>query len=299
MARTARAVQSNPYLLLTLTMLLWGGNAIAARLAVGEISPMVLTAGRWVLVVLFIAAFLRTRVAEALPVLRHRWGFALAMGTFGYTVFNALMYVAGHFTSAVNITLLQGSIPVVTLVGAYLAYRTPIRGVQVAGIAVTLLGVALTASGGHLDRLATLAVNPGDALMLLACLLYSAYTVGLKSRPAISGLAFFSGMALAAALVSLPLVAAEVALGKAHWPSANGWLLLGYVAIGPSFLAQLCFMRAVELIGPARAGLFANLVPVIGAVLAVAILGEPFGWHHGISMALVLGGIAIAEQGRG
>jgi drug/metabolite transporter (DMT)-like permease len=45
--------------------------------------------------------------------------------------------------------------------------------------------------------------------------------------------------------------------------------------------------------------LFANLVPVIGAVLAVLILGEPFGWSHAVAMALVLGGIAIAERGRG
>ena len=90
----------------------------------------------------------------------------------------------------------------------------------------------------------------------------------------------------------------EIALGKAQWPGLKGMAILAFVAIGPSFLAQIFFMRGVELIGPGRAGLFANLVPVMGAVLAVAILGEPFGWHHAISMVLVLGGIAIAEKGR-
>ncbi len=292
------ALYSNAYLLLACTMLFWGGNAIAARLAVGEISPMVLTAGRWLVVVIFIASFLRAEVREAWPVLKARWRFALAMGTFGYTVFNAMMYVAGHHTTAVNITLLQGSIPVFTLIGAYFAYRTPVRGMQMIGIAVTMLGVALTASGGHLERLASLAINFGDMLMLGACALYAGYTVALKKRPTISGLAFFAGMALAAALVSLPFLAAEIALGKAVWPGLKGLMILTFVAIGPSFLAQIFFMRAVELIGPGRAGLFANLVPVIGAVLAVIILGEPFGWHHAVSMVLVLGGIAIAERGR-
>jgi len=292
------ALYSNAYLLLAVTMLLWGGNAVAARLAVGEISPMVLTAGRWFLVIGFIAVFLGDRVREAWPVLRARWLFALAMGTFGYTVFNAMMYVAGHYTSAVNITLLQGAIPVCTLIGAYFAHGTRVTGVQAIGITLAVLGVAVTASGGHLDRLTSLAFNFGDLLMLIACALYGGYTVALRNRPAISGLAFFAGMAFAAALVSIPFLAAEIALGKAQWPGLKGMGILAFVAVGPSFLAQVFYMRGVELIGPGRAGLFANLVPVMGAGLAVVILGEPFGWHHAVSLALVLGGIAIAEKGR-
>jgi drug/metabolite transporter (DMT)-like permease len=289
---------ASPYPLLGITMLLWGGNAIAARLAVGEISPMVLTAGRWLIVALIIALFLRREVVEALPVLRARWRFALAMGTLGYTVFNAMMYVSGHYTSAVNLTLLQGAIPIFTLIGAFLAYRTPIRALQLVGIAVTMMGVVMTATHGHPERILDLALNLGDVLMVAACALYAGYTVALKQRPAISGLAFFAGMALAALIVSLPLVVIEIALGHAVWPGWTGLAILVYVAIGPSFLAQVFFMRAVELIGPGRAGLFANLVPVIGAVLAVLILAEPFGWHHAVSMVLVLGGIATAERGR-
>lgn len=292
------ALRSNAYLMLVLTTLLWGGNAVAARLAVGNISPMALTAGRWFVVIIFIGFFLRRQLAEALPVLRQRWRFALLMGTLGYTAFNALMYVAGHHTSAVNITLVQGAIPVVTLIGAYFAYGTPITWVQVIGVIVTMLGVAVTASGGHLERLATLAFNFGDVLMLIASVFYAGYTVMLNKRPAISGLAFFCGMAIAAALVSAPLLIAEISAGRSFWPTMNGLLILVYVAIGPSLLSQIMFMRGVEIMGPARAGLFTNLTPVFGALLAVIVLGEPFGWHHALSMVLVLGGIAIAEIGR-
>lgn len=294
-----QSLYSNAYLLLALTMLFWGGNAVVARLAVGQISPMLLTAGRWFIVVTFIAIFLRRQIAEAWPVLKARWRFTLMMGTFGYTVFNALLYVSGHYTSAVNLTLLQGSIPIFTLIGAFFVYGTPVRGLQIVGIIVTLAGVVITATGGHPERLASLAINVGDLMMLIACGFYAGYTVALKKRPAISGLAFFAGMAFAAAMLSLPFVVVEIAMGRALWPGWYGIALLVFVAIGPSFLSQIFYMRAVELIGPARAGLFANLVPVMGAILAVVILGEPFGWHHALSMALVLGGIAIAERGRG
>lgn len=293
-----RAALSNAYLLLIITTLLWGGNAIAARLAVGNISPMGLTAGRWFGVLLIIGLFFRRELAEAWPILRQRWKFALAMGMLGYTFFNALMYVAGHYTSAVNITLTQGAIPVATMIGAYFAYGTRITPLQILGAAIAIAGVAVTASGGDLARLAALEVNFGDALMLIASVLYAGYTVLLNKRPAMSGLAFYCGMAIAAALASLPFLVAEIALGKSFWPTMAGFAILVYVALGPSLISQLFFMRAVELVGPARAGLFTNLTPVFGAVLAVFLLGEPFGWHHGLSMALVLGGIAIAEVGR-
>jgi drug/metabolite transporter (DMT)-like permease len=70
------------------------------------------------------------------------------------------------------------------------------------------------------------------------------------------------------------------------------------VAFFPSLLAQIFFLRGVELIGPGRAGLFVNLVPVFGALLAVAILGEPFRLFHALALGLVLGGIYLAEWGR-
>jgi drug/metabolite transporter (DMT)-like permease len=57
-------------------------------------------------------------------------------------------------------------------------------------------------------------------------------------------------------------------------------------------------MRGVELIGPARAGLFVNLVPIFGALLAVVLLGEPFALYHALGLVLVLGGIWLSERRR-
>ncbi len=81
-------------------------------------------------------------------------------------------------------------------------------------------------------------------------------------------------------------------------PDLRGWLIILYVAVLPGFVAQLFFMRGVELIGPGRAGLWVNLVPVWSAVLGPLILGEIFAWYHAVALLLVLGGIAIAESGR-
>jgi drug/metabolite transporter (DMT)-like permease len=88
-------------------------------------------------------------------------------------------------------------------------------------------------------------------------------------------------------------------VGALQWPTAKGLAVLLYVGLFPSLLSQIFFMRGVELIGPGRAGLFVNLVPVFGAMMAVALLGEPFALYHAAGLVLVLGGIALAERGKG
>jgi drug/metabolite transporter (DMT)-like permease len=290
---------SQPYLLLTLTTLGWGGNAVASRMAVGQISPMLMTAGRWALVLTVMALTCRRQIVESLPQVRRQWRSVLAMGATGFTAFNALNYVAAHYTTAVNLSIVQGGIPLFVLLGGLVLHRAPIRPAQMAGVGLALVGVVLVASGGRLETLAKLQFNVGDLMMLGACVLYAGYTIALRNRGASAGLSaigLFFGLAVAAFATSLPLLAIEAWTGGLRAPTPKGWAILAYIGLIPSFIAHVFFIRSVSLIGPARAGLFINLVPVFGALLAVLVLGEAFGLHQAAALALVLGGIAVAER---
>jgi drug/metabolite transporter (DMT)-like permease len=286
------------YLLLTLTALCWGANAIFGRLAVGEVSPMALTMLRWLLALVLLAAVAQSQVRRDWPVLRRHLPFLVTMGALGFTGFNAVYYVAAHYTTAVNIGIIQGSIPVFVLIGAFAAYRTAVTPLQIAGVVVTMLGVVLVGTGGDLARIAALAINRGDFLMVVACLLYAGYTVALQRRPPVAALSLFMALAAAALLASLPLVALEAAAGLLQWPTAAGWLIVVLTVLFPSFLAQMFFIRGVQLIGPGRAGVFINLVPVFASILAVAILSESFAAFQAIALGLVLGGIWLSELGK-
>lgn len=286
------------YVFLTITALCWGGNAVFGRLAVDEISPMLLVSLRWLGVLTLLTLFARGTLIEGWRALRPHWAFVAAMGALGFAAFNALFYVAAHRTTAVNIGILQGSIPVFVLLGVFLVYRTKVSGLQIAGVAVTIVGVALVACGGDLTALARLTFNSGDLLMIAACFLYASYTVGLRRRPAVPALALFAGFAAAAFIASLPLVAVEASLGHFQWPTRQGWLVVVLVTLFPSFLAQVCFIQGVSLIGPGRAGIFVNLVPIFASILAVIVLGEAFEVFHALALLLVLGGIWLAERGK-
>jgi drug/metabolite transporter (DMT)-like permease len=294
----SEAVGRRAYVLLVFTMAVWAANSVAARLAVGEIPPMLLTFLRWTVCCVALFATSRGQIALHWRALVPHWRYLLMMGTLGFTGFNALFYAAAHHTTAANLAIIQGTIPVFVLIGGFFFFGTRVRTLQVIGVALTLTGIVVVASQGRMSTLRSLAFNIGDVWMVIASVLYTVYALGLRRRPPVPQIVFFTAVAAVAALVSLPLALAEIALGQSFVPSTRGWLLLLFIGLLPSFVSQLTFIRAVGLIGPARAGVFMNLVPVFGPLLAVLVLRESLSTYHAVALAMVLGGIAIAEYVR-
>lgn len=283
-------------LLLVLTTLIWGCNAVAARLAVGEISPMMLTTARWSICCVALWFTARREIAAHWRSLRPHWRYLALMGTAGFTAFNALFYTAAHHTTAINIAIIQGTIPVLVLMGGFLFSGLRATRLQMLGVGITLAGIVVVASRGDLAVLTGLGFNVGDVWILIASLLYAGYMLGLRRRPAVPPIVFFAALAAVASIASLPLLAIEVARGEFFAPTPTGWLIMLFVGLLPSFVSQITFIQAVALIGPARAGVYLNLTPIFGPLLAVLVLGEPLSLYHGVALALVLGGIWIAEH---
>ena len=114
--RRERRAAWQAYLLLSLASLAWAGNAVVSRVAVGEVSPMVLTCLRWTIVSLIFLFLRGRRLRDDMRLLLPHWRTGLWMGAIGYTVFSAVLYIAAYYTQAVNLAILQGAIPVYVLV---------------------------------------------------------------------------------------------------------------------------------------------------------------------------------------
>lgn len=257
---------------------------------------MLLVSLRWAMVLVVLAFIARKSLRKDWPVLRNHLPLLCALGAVGFTVFNALYYVAAHTTTALNLGIVQGTMPALVLLGSLLFYRARIRAVQAVGVAVTLFGVLIVVSEGSLEILMQFAFKQGDVLVFLACILYAGYTLWLRRRPDVDALSQLSVMAAAAFVTSLPLVMVEAATGNLLTPSLLGWGLVALIALFPSLLAQLLFIRGVQIIGPVRATTFVNLVPVIASVFAVYFLGEEFALYHGAALSIVLLGIWLSER---
>lgn len=291
-----RGLWDRPILLLAVTSLFWAGHSVVGKLAVGEIPPLTLTFLRWAVATGPICFGARHVIVQDFKVLRRHWLYVLSLGALGYTGFNSLFYLSAHYTAALNMSLFQACIPALVLIGAALGFGARPKWTQSLGAVCTIAGVAVIASQGQLARLAALSFNFGDVLMFVACVLYSYYALALRYRPPVSSIGFLAGMALAALATSIPPFLWEASHTGLILPSLKGWAVVLYASVGVAFLSQLFFVRGVQLIGPGRAGVFVNLVPVFGALMAVGILGEPLSSYHFVALALVIGGIVLAQR---
>jgi drug/metabolite transporter (DMT)-like permease len=290
---------SQAYIMLIFVTWGWGCNAIFGKIAVDQISPMMLVSLRWLGVLILLSVFSHRQVVKDWLVIRQHLVYFALMGTIGFTLFNALFYAAAHTTSAINIGIIQGAIPVFVFLGSYIFLRTGMSVLQILGVSVTLIGVIVVATKGEFNQLQGLVFNLGDLFVLIACFFYAIYSIGLTRRPNIAPLSLFTLFATFAFLASLPLWMIEIQYQGLQAPTTTGWVIVALVTLLPSLISQLLYIHAVGLVGPARSGMFVNLVPIFASVMAVFYLDEHFEDFHAISLGLVLCGIFLAEFGRG
>lgn len=295
--------------LLTLPPLMWGGNAVVGRLAVGSVPPLTLNLLRWVIAAaLLLPLGWRVLRPSALRAqLPGRWPWLLATGTLGVGTYNALLYVALVTSTPINVTLISASMPVWMLLVGALGFGERVRGTQLAGAALSLAGVALVIARGDPAALARVHFVRGDFYVLVAALAWAVYSWLLARPPAAlrgdarPGWHWAEALLLQIAfglLACLGSAGLEQAAGAApiRWDRAWTWALLGYVAVGPALLAYRCWGLGVAAAGPNAAAFFSNLTPLFAALLSAAVLGEPPHWYHGAAFALIVGGIVVAGR---
>ena len=155
--------------LLALAALGWGGNTIAARLAVGELSPMLLVSTRWLMVAVLLMSIFPRSILEALKTYKHRWLFLLAMGA-GLSGFNIMFYLAAHSTTAINLGLMQSSIPAIIMLMGLILFRTRATMLQMIGLVIAMTGAVIVIAKGSLETILTLTFNHGDLIMMGGCI---------------------------------------------------------------------------------------------------------------------------------
>lgn len=288
-------ILTNAHLLLMLTSLFWAFNTIAGRAAVGEVSPLFIVSTRWFFVSIILTIICRKELLKTWSVLNSKLKWLIIMGLFGFTGFNSSYYIAAHDTIAINLGIVQGTMPAFIIIIAWFWLNEKVNFKQLIGVLITFLSVLVVVSSGDFNTLKTFEFNKGDIIMIFACTLYAVYAVGLRKKPKIGALALLTFFAYVAFLGSLPGLLYETYTNNLVLPGIKGIMILAVIIIFPSFLAQIFFMKGVEQIGPARSGLYTNLVPIFSSLLAVLFLGEDFKIYHLISLTLIFIGIYIFE----
>ncbi len=282
-------------LLLAIAALLWSGNFVLGRAVAGRVPPVALAFWRWAVALAVLLPLTFRAVRAAAPALRRSWRILVPLGVLGVGNFNLLVYVGLTETSATNALLLNSACPALILAISFLAGLERPSPRQLAGIALSLLGVVTIVARGAPAGLLSVSFARGDLWVLAAVLSWAAYTILLARRPAdVEPLPLLAVLIAIGLLWIAPFYALELARGaRLHLDAVSVSAIL-YVALFASLASYALWNAGVAAIGASRAGVFLHLMPALGSVLAALLLRESFRAFHAAGIALILAGVTLA-----
>lgn len=287
--------------LLALT-LIWGSSFALIKLAVEDIPPLSLAAGRMVLAAMVLlavqAAVGPPLTALLLHPLRSRWRQLLVLGMLGNGIpFVLIGYGETRIGSGLA-AILIGAMPILTLLLAHLfAVERGLSHRVWAGVGLGFIGLMVLIGpaamsdprdGAGFELAAQLAVVLGGAS-------YAATAVyGRVLSRDLPVAVVTSGSMTASALVMAPLA---LAIDR-PWqlsPAIGAWLAMAALGIGATAIASLIYFRLLRSAGPTFASLVNYVIPGFGFLLGVVWLGEPATWREIAALALILAAIGLVR----
>jgi len=285
-----------PYLLLTLTALMWSGNFVVGRALGPDVPPITLAYFRWLGSLLCLLPFTWRRLRQEWPLLRGAWPLLWFMSALGISGFNTCIYIGLKSTTAINALLMQSAIPVLTVLFSFLLLGIKASLRQMLGVLFSMLGVCAIALAGQTQ--AGLSFNQGDIWVMAAVLMYAIYTPLLSKRPQVHPLTFLSILLVLGTLLLTPFFLWEFASGRRFPLNGQAFGALAFIVLFPGLFANFFFNRGVELAGGNKASLFIHLMPVFGTLLAFIFLGERLQLIHIVGIGLIALGLRLATRNR-
>jgi drug/metabolite transporter (DMT)-like permease len=280
---------------LVFTNLFWAINATLARGYVDQVAPIAMNFFRWLGAFVVLTPFALRGTIKNWPLIRANLLPFLGLAILSISLYNSLLYLSANFTTAVNITLINTLIPVMTLLIAWRVLGNRPRLTQLIGVSVSLCGVLLILTQGQLLRLLTLSVSLGDLLMLAAVISWSLFTVLLKKMSLqLSPIIVLYVLIMMGLPLLLFAYGIEALFFRFYLPSFSHLGLLAYLWVFPSLFAYIFWTYGVRHIGAEGASLSINLMPIFGAILAITFLGESIYWFHIVGAICSLLGMLLA-----
>ena len=289
-------LNNQPYLLLSLTALFWAGNIVLARHVGDHVPPITLTTIRWFGVFLILLPFAWPHLRRDWPALRAHLPLLLLLSVLGFAYNNAISFWAMQYTEALNALLIQSAGPLFVAVWTLLLFGVRLTGAQLAGIAISLIGVLTIILRGDWSALAGISFNRGDLMFGSSLVAFGLYSALMMRRPVTHPLSLICFTTCCGATMLVPFTIWEFSTGVTLKLDAISMATLAYVIVFPSTLAYTFFNRGIAMIGPNRAAPFFHLVPMFGSGMAILLLGEQLRLYHLAGYALVLAGVVIASR---
>lgn len=273
-----------------MTVVIWSGNTIVTKASAGLISPGSISFYRWLIAFVVLLPFVGRAAWRNRAQVREHWLKLATLGALGMVIYQSLAYEAAKTTSAVNMGVMLALMPLLSTFFASLLTGEKLRFSNLAGGAISLIGLIYLTSQGDPMRLVNGGFHIGDGLMIVAVLSNALY--GVMLRRWAMPLSMWQQLFWQIGFSTLLLIPVFL-MGDISPITTTNLPLILYAAIPTSLVAPLCWMVGIHRLGASRTSLLINLLPIIVAALAWALLGEQLHAYHAIGGALALIGVGL------
>ena len=286
------------YTLLVFATFCWSGNFIVGKFAyLFEVPPLTLNFFRWVSVWLLLIPFTYREIYNNLEDIKKNWMIISFMGIITISTFNSVVYFALTHTQVINAVLVLAAIPAVTIIISSFMKVDKTNIFQLVGLLLSIAGISAIISNADLNKIFSLNFNKGDLWMLVCVLSWSLYSTLLKKHKfKFSQFSLIQLMVSVGIIFLIPQFFYEKSIGLEVNFNKAFFIILFYVVIFPALAAYYCWQKGVEIVGPNRATMFIQLMPLLSAILAIMIFQEKFELYHFIGASFILSGIYLSNR---
>ena len=286
------------YTLLVFATFCWSGNFIVGKFAyLFEIPPLTLNFFRWISVWFILMPFTCKEIFYNWNYIKKNWIVISFMGVISISTFNSVVYFALNYTQVINVALVLAAIPAVTIIVSSLMKVDKTNIFQLIGLLLSVIGISAIISNADISKILALNFNKGDLWMLVCVICWSLYSTLLKKYSfKFSQFTLIQLMVSVGIIFLLPQFLYEKSIGLETNFNITFFTILFYVVMFPALAAYYCWQKGIEIVGPNRATMFIQLMPLLSAVLAILIFQETFEVYHFIGASFILSGIYLSNK---
>ena len=277
--------------------LIWSGNFIVARGLIDSIPPVSLAYWRWLVAVVALTPIAVKPLISDWPIIKSNILYICITSILGISLFNTLIYIASHTTTAINLSLIAITFPIFIILLSRIIYHELLTVNKAIGVFLVTLGIITLITKGDVSVLKNINFSSGDLWMLLAAMTFAVYNLMLKKKPAQLGTRSFQLITFSVGLLFLtPFYIWEASTTdfQIHAITNTTLYYILYLGLFASLASYFLWGNAVEKIGPTKSSMIYYSLPIFSGLLAYLFLGETIENIHLLRMSLIAAGIFTA-----
>jgi drug/metabolite transporter (DMT)-like permease len=282
------------YVFSTIAVALWAFNFIIAVIANNQISAIELSFYRWLVALVILIPWV-IKLIPKIDIVISNLKYIVIPAVFGVSIFNTTLYMAAHYTSSFNLSLIGISAPIVVIIINRFVFKAHYSIVLWGGVLTATIGVLMLISKGDVHVLTGLNFSIGDLLMLISALSWGVYTVTLEhKKPTIfTQIEYLALIVVFGFFLLIPAFYWQVSSHGYSQYNSEVFFMILYLGVFPSVVSFYSWNKSIEKIGATQTGATYYFIPVFVFIYSILLLDEKITYLALVSFVLIFSGLII------